>query len=66
MDNILVWTSRDINTDLKFCEPGVYAEAEVPLVVDGVNITQVLKEHRPVGGAQHQAGQTEEKEGQHF
>ena len=54
------------NSDLKLCEPGVYAETEVPLVVDGVNIAQVLKEHGPVGGAQHQAGQTDEEEGQHF
>ena len=34
--------------------------------MDGVNIAQVLKEHGPVGGAQHQAGQTDEEEGQHF
>ena len=53
-------------TDLKLCEPGVYAEAEVPFVVDGVNIAKMLKEHRPVGGSQGKAGQTYEEEGQHF
>lgn len=40
--------------DLKLCDPGVNAEAEVPLVVYRVNIPEMLKEHWPVSGAQHQ------------
>ena len=53
---------------LKFREPCVYAETEVPLVVYRVHVAEMLKEHGPVGGAQRQAeaGHGEDKEGKHF
>ena len=41
-------------SDLKFYEPGVNAEAEVPLVMDRVNIAEVLKENWPIRGPQDQ------------
>ena len=39
--------------DLELCHPGVDGEGEVPLVVDGVNVAEVFKEHGPVSCPVH-------------